>query len=89
MEYLLTEHHYRWEIAQLSNGEIERLRGMLEEAVERCIRPDEIYAAITRGFDASLGISASSPPLVYDLSEETANNEKELMAALLREISTV
>ena len=88
LEYLLTNHRYRWEIAQLSNRQIERLRGMLHEAIEQRITPEEIYDAITRGFDQALGVSVSSPPLANDLREAHANNEKELMEALLREIST-
>ena len=87
LEYLLTDHAYRWEIAQLSDKQIERLRGMLHEAIEQRITPDEIYDAITRGFDQTLGVCISSPPLANDLREGDANNEKELMEALLREIS--
>ena len=88
LEYLLTDHPYRWEVAQLSNQQIERLRGMLHEAIEKRIPPQKIYEAITRGFDQALGVSVSSPPLANDLREAHANNEKELMEALLREIST-
>jgi hypothetical protein len=87
MEYLLTDHPYRWEITQLSNEQIERLRGMLHEAIEQRITPEDIYDAITRGFDQVLGVSVSSPPLANDFREEDANNERELMVALLREIS--
>ena len=86
-EHLLTEHPYRWEIAQLSNQQIERLRGMLHEAIEQRIPPEKIYESITRGFDQALDASVSSPPLASDLSDEVANNEKALMEALLREIS--
>ena len=87
LEYLLTDHPYRWEIAQLSNREIERLRGMLHEAIEQRISPEEIYEAITRGFDQALGMSISSPPLANDWREGNANNEMQLMEALLRETS--
>jgi hypothetical protein len=87
MEYLLTDHPYRREIAQLSNREIERLRGMLHEAIEQRFTPQAIYDAITRGFDQALGESVSSPPLANDLREGDANTEMELMEALLREIS--
>jgi hypothetical protein len=87
LEYLLTHHPYRWEIAQLSNRQIERLRGMLDEAVEQRISPQEIYEAITRGFDQTFGVSVSSPPLANDMKDGDTSNEKELMEALLREIS--
>jgi hypothetical protein len=88
LEYLLTAHPYRWEIAQLSDQQIERLRGMLHEAIEQRITPEEIYEAITRGFDQALGEIVSSPPLANDMREGNANNDKELMEALLREIGT-
>jgi hypothetical protein len=87
LEYLLTDHPYRWEIARLPNPEIERLRGMLHEAVEQRIPPEEIYEAITRGFEQAQSVSVSSPPLADDLREQDAPNEKKLMEALLREIS--
>jgi hypothetical protein len=61
---------------------------MLHEAIEQRITPEAIYDAITRGFDQALGVSIYSPPLANDLSEPDASNEKELMEALLREIST-
>ena len=60
---------------------------MLHEAIEQRITPEKIYEAITRGFDQALGVSVSSPPLADDLRVEDAHNEKELMEALLREIS--
>ena len=60
---------------------------MLHEAIELHITPEEIYHAITRGFDQTLGVAISSPPLANDLREEDGNHEKELMEALLREIS--
>ena len=87
LEYLLTDHPYRWEIARLSNPEIERLRGMLHEAIEQRIPPEEIYEAITRGFEQAQSVSVSSPPLADDLREQDASNEKRLMEALLRELS--
>ena len=87
LEYLLTDHAYRRQIAQLANGQIERLRGMLREAIEQHITPDEIYDAITRGFDQTLGVAICSPPLANDLREGDGYHEKELMEALLREIS--
>ena len=87
LEYLLTDHPYRREIAQLSNRQIERLRGMLHEAIEQHITPEEISEAISRGFDQPLGDPVPSPPLANDMKEGHANNEKELMEALLREIS--
>ena len=87
MEHLLTDHPYRWEIAQLSNRQIERLREIIHEAIEQSIPPREIYEAITRGFDQALGVSVSSPPFANDFRDEHANNERGLMEALLREIS--
>ena len=87
LEYLLTDHPYRWEIAQLSNRQIERLREMIHEAIEQRIAPEAIYEAITRGFEQVLGLSVSSPPLANDLREGDANTEMELMEALLRETS--
>ncbi len=87
LEYLLTDHPYRSEVAQLSNQQIERLRAMLHEALELRISPEEIYEAIRRGFDQALGKSVASPPLADDLSEADSNSDKELMEALLREVS--
>lgn len=49
MEHLLTDHAYAKEIGQLPDEQINRLRGMLDEAVEQYIAPDEVYAAVTRG----------------------------------------
>ena len=86
MEHLLTKHPYRWEIAQLST-QIERLRQMLDEAVEQRIRPEQVYEAVTRGFDEALGVHMSSPSLASDMREGDALTEKELMEALLREVS--
>ena len=87
MEYLLTDHPYRSEVAQLSNQQIERLRGMIQEAIELRISPEEIYEAITRGFDQASGKSVDTPPLVGDLNEADSNSDKERMEALLRELS--
>ena len=84
MEYLLTSHPYRRQIAELSNEEIERLRSMLHEAVEQAIPPREVYDAITRGFNSVLGISVSSPPLAYEWREAAKTNEN--LLALLREV---
>ena len=60
---------------------------MLNEAIEQRIPPEEIYEALTRGFEQALVVSVSSPPLADDLREQDAHHEKELMQALLREIS--
>ena len=84
MEYLLTSHPYRKQIAELPDEEIERLRTMLHEAAKRTIPPREIYDAITRGFNSVLGISVSSPPLAYELRE--AAKTKDNLLALLREV---
>ncbi len=87
LEYLLTDNTYQWELAQLSNQQIVRLRGMLQEAIKLRISPEQIYEAITRGFDQALGRSVASPPLADDLSEGDSDGEKGLMEALLREVS--
>jgi hypothetical protein len=87
LEYLLTEHSYRRQVSELPNEQIERLREMLHHALEQRIPPAEIYDAITRGFDQAAGTSVPSPPLASDLIEADGTNQKELMQALLREIS--
>lgn len=85
LEYLLTDHAYRREIAELSSRQIERLRGMLDEAVKQRIEPQEVYDAVTQGFDRILGVSVSSPPLADNSREGDAS--KGVMKALLRELS--
>ena len=85
MEYLLTSHPCRRQIAELPDGEIERLRVMLHEAVEQTIAPHEVYDAITRGFDNVLDPSVSSPPLEYDLKDVAETTES--LLALLREVA--
>lgn len=57
------------------------------EAIELRISPEEIYEAIRRGFDQAMGKSIASPPLADDLSEADPKSDKELMDALLREVS--
>jgi hypothetical protein len=66
MEHLLTAHTFAREIADLPDDQINRLRTMLHEAVNLRIAPQEIYDAITRGFEEAFGTSVSSPPLAYD-----------------------
>ena len=83
LEYLLTEHPYRREIADLPDREIDRLRGMLQDAVRQGIAPELVYDAITRGFDRVLGVSIDSPPLADDLRE--GEKIREGLQALLRE----
>lgn len=73
MEYLLTDHAYRRQIAELPSGQIERLRTMLDEAVEQRIAPQEIYDAVTQGFDRILGAPVSSSPLAAAPREDEAN----------------
>ena len=85
MEYLLTSHLYRRQIAELSDQQIERLRAMLQESVEQTIAPREVYDAITRGFDRVLRTYVTSPSLAYDLSE--AAKTKEGLLALLQEVA--
>jgi hypothetical protein len=85
MEHLLTDHAYAKEIGQLPDEQINRLRGMLDEAVKQSIAPDEVYAAVTRGFERIFGASVSSPPLVYDLKEAPKTKEEALLA-LVREL---
>ena len=87
MEHLLTAHRFAREIAELSDDQINRLRTMLHEAVEQRIAPQEVYDAITRGFEGAFGSSVSSPPLAYDL-KETADAEQALLA-LVRELDRV
>lgn len=85
MEHLLTDHAYATEIGQLPDKQIHRLRGMLDEAIKQHIAPDEVYAAITRGFERIFGASVFSPPLVYDLKEAPKTKEEALLA-LVREL---
>jgi hypothetical protein len=87
MEYLLTSHPYRREIAELPDREIERLKGMLRAAVQQAIAPQEIYDAITRGFDRIYGTAVTSPPLAYDLREAAKTTEG--LRALLRELNSI
>ena len=87
MEYLLTDHAFAREIAELPYDQLNRLRTMLHEAVKLRIAPQEVYDAITRGFEGAFGSSVSSPPLAYDL-KETADAEQALLA-LVRELDRV
>jgi hypothetical protein len=79
MEYLLTERPYRTEIAELPNDDIERLRTMVGNAVRLGIPPEEIYEAIMRGFDQVMSPPVPSPPLAYQLDEQS-NIDEELRA---------
>jgi hypothetical protein len=81
MEYLLTGHAYSREIAELPDEQINRLRRMLHDAVIQRIAPQEVYDAITRGFQA-----ASSPPLAYELKETGVKTKEEALLALMREL---
>jgi hypothetical protein len=83
LEYLVTEHPYRREIAELPDTEVDRLRGMLQDAVRQGIAAEAVYDAITRGFDRISGVSIGSPPLADDLRE--AEKTKQGLQALLRE----
>ena len=85
MEHLLTVHTFAREIAELPNDQIDRLRTMLHEAVKLRLAPQEVYDAITRGFEGAFSASISSPPLAYDLKEATKTNE-EVLLALVREL---
>ena len=87
MEHLLTDHRFAREIAELSDDQINRLRTMLREAVEQHIAPQEVYDAITRGFESTFGASVSSPPLAYDLKE--AAQAEAALRALVRELDRV
>ena len=87
MEHLLTDHTFAREIAELPDDQINRLRTMVHEAVKLRIAPQEVYDAITRGFEAASGASVSSPPLAYDL-KEAAETEQALFA-LVRELEKV
>ena len=69
MEYLLTEHAYAREISNLPDEPIDRLRRMLNEAVKQCIAPQDVYDAITRGFEATVGASIPSPPIAHGFDE--------------------
>jgi hypothetical protein len=82
-EFLLTQHRFSREIAELPYSQIERLRAMLREAVSQRIEPEKVYEAITLGFERTLAIP--SPPLASDLDETRAG--KIAMEALLRELS--
>jgi hypothetical protein len=87
MEHLLTDHTFAREIAELPDDQINRLRAMLHQAVVLRIAPQEVYDAITRGFEGALGASVSSPPLAYD-SKEAAKTE-EVLLALVRELEPI
>ena len=67
VEYLFTRHWFSREIAELPDREIDRLRSMVSEAVQQRIEPEKVYEAITLGFERTLGITVSSPPLASDL----------------------
>jgi hypothetical protein len=82
---LLTKHWFSKEIAALPKNEIERLRAMLDEAVMQRIEPEEIYDAITRGFELSFGSSVSSPPLACDVNPP-AKSKEEALIALVQEL---
>ncbi len=60
MEHLLTDHPYGMEIAKLPDAQIKRLRRMLHDAVQHRIAPQEVYDAITRGFERTFG-AVSAP----------------------------
>jgi hypothetical protein len=81
MEHLLTVHTFAREIAELPDDQINRLWTMLHEAVNHRIAPQEVYDAITRGFEEAFGASVTSPPLAYDLKEM-----EEVLLALVREL---
>ena len=83
LEYLLTEHPYRKVIADLPDTQVDRLRGMLQDAVRQGVAPEAVYDAITRGFERISGGSIASPPLADDLSE--AEKTKQGLQALLQE----
>ena len=84
-EFLLTQHRFSREIAELPYSQIERLRAMLREAVSQHIVPEKVYEAIALGFERTLGLAIPSPPLASDLDETRAG--KIAMEALLRELS--
>jgi hypothetical protein len=85
-EYLLTKHWFSREIADLPDREIERLRGMLSEAVQQRIEPKKVYEAITLGFERTLGITVSSPPLASDDLQPAGKSKEEALLALVREL---
>src|SRR4051812_39777445 len=83
MDHLLTDRTFARETADLPDDQINRLRTMLHEAVNLRIAPQEIYDAITRGFEEAFGTSVSSPRLAYDLKE--ADKTEQALLALVRE----
>lgn len=86
LEYLLTKHWFSREIAELPDSEIDRLRDMLREAVNQRIEPQAIYEAITIGFERTLGVTVSSPPLASDDLQTAGKSKDEALLALVREL---
>jgi hypothetical protein len=67
LEHLLTLHPYRRQIAALPDGQIERLRGLLKQAVAKSIGEQAVYDALTRGFQRLEQQTGPSPPLAFEL----------------------
>jgi len=76
MEYLLISHPCRRQIAELPDQEIERLLGMLREAVNQAIAPQDVYDAIARGFERVSRAPVVSPPLAYNFNEVDKSEER-------------
>ncbi len=70
LEHLLTRHPFRRQIAALPDDQIERLSGMLKQAVAKKIGEQDIYDAVTRGFQTLESPSFASPPLAFDLRSD-------------------
>ena len=58
---------------------------MLREAINQRIEPEAIYEAITIGFERTLGVTVSSPPLASD-DLQPAGKKDEALLALVREL---
>ena len=79
LEYLLTLHSCRRQIAALPDDQIARLRELLKQAVAKNIDKEAVYNALAVGFQKLE--QQASPPLAFDGSSENLRLEA-LFAAL-------
>jgi len=80
LEYLLTLHSCRRQIAALPDDQIARLRELLKQAVAKNIDEEAVYNALAVGFQKLE--QQTSPPLAFELGNSENLRLEALFAAL-------